>query len=38
VPVISLLALGYPDGFDRLPERRPEAEVVAWERWEGRGA
>lgn len=35
VPVISLLAIGYPDGFSRLAERRPEAEVVAWESWNG---
>jgi nitroreductase len=38
VPVISLLAIGYPEGFARLPERRPEAEVVAWESWEGGAA
>jgi nitroreductase len=41
VPVVTLLALGYPDGFQRLPGRRPEAECISWDRWkstdEGRG-
>jgi nitroreductase len=34
VPIVTLLALGYPDGFQRLPGRRASEEVVAWERWE----
>lgn len=38
VPVISMLALGYPDGYERLPERREREEVVAWERWDGQAA
>lgn len=33
VPVVALLAVGYPDGFERLPERRSREEVVAWDRW-----
>lgn len=33
VPVITLLAVGYPDGFQRLPDRRSDAEVLAWDRW-----
>ena len=41
VPVVTLLAVGYPDGFQRLPGRRPEAESIAWDRWDatdgGRG-
>jgi nitroreductase len=36
VPVVTLLAIGYPDGFDRLPERRPIGETVSWDRWEDR--
>lgn len=35
VPVVTILAVGYPEGFERLPERRPEAEVVAWDQWGG---
>jgi nitroreductase len=35
VPVVTILAIGYPDGFERLPPRRPFAEVVIWDRWEG---
>jgi len=35
IPVVTLLAVGYPDGFDRLPERRSFQEVVCWDRWEG---
>ena len=35
VPVVTLLSIGYPDGFDRLPKRRPFPEVVSWDRWEG---
>lgn len=37
VPVVTLLSVGYPDGFDRLPKRRPFPEVVSWDRWEGEG-
>ena len=33
VPVVAMLAIGYPDGFRSLPERRPEQEAIAWERW-----
>ncbi|MDH3296824.1 MAG: nitroreductase family protein [Gemmatimonadota bacterium] len=33
VPIVAMLTIGYPDGFAALPERRPEAEVVAWEHW-----
>jgi nitroreductase len=35
IPVVTLLSIGYPDGFDRLPPRRPFTDVVAWDRWEG---
>lgn len=37
VPVVTLLAVGYPDGFQRLPGRRPEMESVAWDRWDATG-
>lgn len=37
VPVVTLLALGYPDGFQRLPGRRSEAESIAWDRWDATG-
>jgi len=33
VPVVSLLAIGFPDGFQRLPARRPAEECIAWDRW-----
>lgn len=33
VPVLSIVAVGYPDGLDALPGRRPLAETVAWDRW-----
>jgi nitroreductase len=33
VPVVALLTIGYADGFTGLAERRPEEDVVAWERW-----
>ena len=33
VPVVAMLAIGYPDGFDALPERKPDREVIAWEHW-----
>jgi nitroreductase len=35
VPVVTLLAVGYPDGFKRLPRRRPDAEIIAWDHWDG---
>jgi nitroreductase len=38
VPIVSLLAIGYPDGFARLPDRRTRDEVIAWEDWKGREA
>jgi len=38
VPVVTLLSVGYPDRFERLPERRPFREVVSWERWDEGGA
>jgi nitroreductase len=34
VPVVTLLAIGYPDGFQRLPRRRPDEEIIAWDRWD----
>ncbi len=37
VPVVTLLALGYPDGFQRLPQRRGDEETIAWDRWEATG-
>lgn len=38
VPVVALLALGYPEGLEPLPEREPWDAVVAWESWdEGEG-
>lgn len=33
VPVAALLAVGYPDGLEQLPEREPLEEVVAWGGW-----
>jgi len=33
VPVVTMLALGYPDGLEPPPERRAREEVVAWEEW-----
>jgi nitroreductase len=38
VPVITLLALGYPDGYRPLPSRRPESVTIAWDRWSDTGA
>ncbi|MFQ5677948.1 MAG: nitroreductase family protein [Gemmatimonadota bacterium] len=35
VPVVAILALGYPDGLEALPERRPREEVVVWDHWQG---
>jgi nitroreductase len=37
VPVVTLLALGYPDGFQRLPQRRPDEEIIAWDGWGATG-
>jgi nitroreductase len=37
VPVVTLLALGYPDGFQRLPDRRAEEVTVSWDRWNTAG-
>jgi nitroreductase len=37
VPVVTLIALGYPDGFQRLPDRRPVRETLSWDRWEEGG-
>lgn len=34
VPVVALIAIGYPDGFQTLPERRPIAEVIALDSWD----
>ncbi len=33
VPVVAILALGYPDGLTPLPERRVRPEVIGWDRW-----
>ena len=33
IPVVTLLAIGYPDGFTALPPRRPDEQTVAWDRW-----
>ena len=33
VPVVALLALGYPDGLESLPARVPRQEAIAWDRW-----
>jgi nitroreductase len=35
VPVAILVAIGYPDGYDPLPARRPLDEVLSWDRWGG---
>ena len=37
VPVVALLAVGYPDGYRALPSRRPEDVTIAWDRWGGTG-
>ena len=37
IPVVTLLAVGYPDGFVRLPDRRPVHETVSWDAWEEHG-
>lgn len=33
VPILAILAIGYPESFQTLPERRAAEEVFAWERW-----
>jgi nitroreductase len=33
VPVVAMLAIGYPDGFGSLPDRLPDRDVIAWEQW-----
>ena len=33
VPILAILAIGYPESLQPLPARRPAQEVVAWERW-----
>lgn len=33
VPVVSLLAIGYADGYAPLPERLDRASVVSWDGW-----
>lgn len=37
VPVGMMLAVGYPDGLEPLPERAAWEEVVAWDGWEAGG-
>ncbi len=37
VPIPGIVAIGYADGFQRLPARRPPEEVIAWDRWSGEG-
>lgn len=34
VPIVAVLAVGYPDGLEPLAEREPIGKVVSWERWE----
>lgn len=34
VPVVALLALGYPDGYRSIPPRRPQEVTIAWDRWD----
>lgn len=33
IPVAALLALGFPEGLEPLPEREPWREVVRWGSW-----
>ena len=33
VPIVALLALGYPDGISALPARLSRRKVFAWDRW-----
>lgn len=37
VPVVAMVALGYPDGLASLPERLSPSLTVAWERWAPEG-
>jgi len=37
VPIVAILALGYPEGFRAPGMRLPREEVVAWESWTGEG-
>lgn len=37
VPIVSMLALGYPEGLGPLPERLRRREVIVWERWQDSG-
>ena len=34
VPIVAILALGYPEGLDALPERLPREQIISWERWQ----
>jgi nitroreductase len=34
VPVVAILALGYPASFQPLVERRAASEVIGWEAWD----
>jgi nitroreductase len=33
VPIVAILAVGYPDGLEPLSERTDAGDVLAWERW-----
>jgi len=33
VPIVAILAVGYPDGLEALTARVEPATVIAWERW-----
>lgn len=33
IPVVAVLAIGYPDGLESLTERTRVEDVVSWERW-----
>lgn len=35
VPVVTLLAVGYADGFRPLAARRAAEDVIVWDRWDG---
>lgn len=37
VPVVAMLAVGYPDGLEPLPDRIPREDAVAWDRWDDGG-
>lgn len=38
IPVVTILALGYPDGFQRLAVRRDDDLCIAWDRWNTTGS